>query len=77
MSPWMFGNEYVCTPALCRFGRIVGRDDVRLAKPDPEGWQLIDDGTPRQRYLFVGDSSNDEGAATALGIDYFTIRFFK
>ena len=58
------------------FTKIVTRNDVRLAKPHPEGWSMLDDGTPKDRYLFVGDSSNDEGAARALGIEYFEITFF-
>jgi HAD superfamily hydrolase (TIGR01509 family) len=59
------------------FTKLVAREDVRLAKPHPEGWQLLEDGTPRRQYLFVGDSSNDAGAAHALGIDYFEITYFK
>ncbi|PID30858.1 hypothetical protein CSA80_05105 [Candidatus Saccharibacteria bacterium] len=59
------------------FAKIVSRDDVRLAKPHTEGWALLEDGTPREQFLFVGDSSNDEGAARALGIDYFAITHFR
>ncbi len=59
------------------FTKLVGREDVRLAKPHPEGWQLLEDGTPREQFLFVGDSSNDAGAAKTLGIDYFEITHFK
>lgn len=59
------------------FARVVSRDDVRLAKPHPEGWELLEDSTPREQFLFVGDSSNDSRAAQALGIDYFEIAHFK
>ncbi|MGB4800319.1 MAG: HAD family hydrolase [Candidatus Saccharimonadales bacterium] len=59
------------------FTKIVAREDVRFTKPHPEGWQLLADATPRERFLFVGDSSNDELAAKALGITYYAIQFFK
>lgn len=32
------------------FVRLVTREDVRLAKPHPEGWQLIEDGTPSEQF---------------------------
>jgi FMN phosphatase YigB (HAD superfamily) len=50
------------------FSKVITRNDVRFAKPHPEGWSLLGGGTPRAQYLFVGDSSNDEGAAEALGL---------
>ncbi|QQS20235.1 HAD family hydrolase [Candidatus Saccharibacteria bacterium] len=59
------------------FNKLVTREDVRLAKPHPEGWMLLDDSTPREQFLFVGDSSNDAGAAQSLGIDFFEITYFK
>lgn len=61
-----------------RFDTIVSRNDVRLAKPNPEGWRLIWDGTsPLAHHLFVGDSNNDERVAAAIGIDYFQINHYK
>jgi len=58
------------------FRKIVTRDMVRYIKPNPDGFKLIDDGkTSIDRYLFVGDSSNDELAAKALGMDYFKVSF--
>ena len=58
------------------FSKVITRNDVRFAKPHPEGWSLLGGGTPRAQYLFVGDSSNDEGAAEALELDYYEITFF-
>jgi len=60
------------------FTKIVSREDVRLGKPDPEGWALIKQDTePLSSYLFIGDSDNDKQAAAHAGIDYFRIRYFK
>lgn len=56
---------------------IVARDDVRLLKPNPEGWQHIYGNESLGEYLLVGDSANDRGAAGAVGIDYFEIKHFK
>lgn len=58
------------------FKQIVSRDEVDYLKPDPDGFKLIDDGhTDIANYLFIGDSVNDEGAAKALGRDYFEVSF--
>lgn len=58
------------------FALIVSRNDVDYLKPNPDGFKLIDDGkTSIDQYLFIGDSSNDEGATKALGMDYFEVSF--
>lgn len=58
------------------FKLIVSRDDVDYLKPNPDGFKLIDDRkTSVDQYLFIGDSSNDEGATKALGMDYFEVSF--
>ena len=58
------------------FKLIVSRSDVDYLKPNPDGFKLIDDGkTNIDQYLFIGDSSNDEGATKALGMDYFEVSF--
>lgn len=58
------------------FHLIVSRGDVDYLKPNPDGFKFIDDRkTGIDRYLFIGDSSNDEGAAKALGMDYFEVSF--
>ena len=54
----------------------MSRSDVDYLKPNPDGFKLIDDGkTNIDQYLFIGDSSNDEGATKALGMDYFEVSF--
>ncbi len=59
------------------FDVMVTRDDVRLLKPNPEGWQHIHDDEPLEQYLLIGDSANDRGAAEAVGIEFFEITYFK
>lgn len=82
LSVWSANTRPTVERALLELGiqhyfdRVVTRNDVRLAKPDPEGWRLLDDGTPKPEYLFVGDSSNDENAAKAIGLDYYEVSFF-
>lgn len=81
-SIWSANSRKVINKALEDAGMdtciklIVGRDDVNYLKPDPDGFRLIDDGkTSIDQYLFVGDSSNDGGAAKALGMDFFKVAF--
>jgi len=58
------------------FKTIVSRDSSEFLKPDPSGFKNLHDGkTPMSNYLFVGDSSNDERAAKALGMDYLKVTF--
>ncbi len=59
------------------FDVIVARDDVRLIKPNAEGWRHIYGSELLGEYLFIGDSENDCGAAEAVGIDFFEIKHFK
>lgn len=59
-----------------RFEKVVSRDVVDILKPYPNGFELIHDKkTPIEAFLFVGDSTNDEGAAKALGMDFFKVSF--
>ena len=59
------------------FERVVTRNDVRLLKPNAEGFQLIrDPKVPLERYVLVGDSSSDRGAAKNAGIDFYYVDFF-
>ena len=54
------------------FGKIIARNDVLYAKPDPEGLGLIYNSRIQKRnYVFIGDSKNDLAAALAFGIDHF------
>jgi HAD superfamily hydrolase (TIGR01549 family) len=60
------------------FAKIVTRDDVHFLKPSPEGFGLIrDPSVSKDRYLLVGDSSHDRGAAEAAGIDFYHTDFFN
>jgi phosphoglycolate phosphatase len=60
------------------FDRIVGRNDVRRVKPSPEGFVLLrDPAVPLRQYLLIGDSSYDESAAQAAGIDFYKHDFFE
>lgn len=61
---------------LDKFKKIVTIEDVMYIKPNTEGFKYLYDGkTPLSQYLFVGDSGSDEGAARALGIDFFRVSF--
>lgn len=62
---------------LDMFSAFATRENVVRIKPNPEGWQHIYDGTPLEKWLFIGDSSNDRHAAAAVGIDYFNVTHFK
>lgn len=63
---------------LALFDHVVCREDTFLGKPDPEGLGLLGVSPPTVRqFLLVGDSSNDEAAARAVGMDFFPIFFFK
>ncbi len=83
MFVWSSNSEIIIVNALKKLGienhfkKIVSRSNARFAKPHPQGFELIDDGTPRKDYLFIGDSFSDSGAAKKLGIDFFKIDYFK
>ena len=51
------------------FDRVQGESPDYPRKPDPTGLNklLAELGVPAQRCVFVGDSSNDTGAARAAG----------
>jgi len=58
------------------FQAVVTREMVENIKPYTYGFKHIDDGkTAKEQYLFIGDSINDEGAASALGVDFFKVAF--
>lgn len=60
-----------------KFEKIVSRDDVSLIKPDPAGFDLLyKKDVPKDRYLMVGDSDADRGAAQAAGINFYRIDYF-
>ncbi len=57
------------------FETLVTKSDVRLTKPYPEGFSLIfnPDKHDKKDFLLIGDSHNDEGAAKAVGIDFYCV----
>lgn len=59
------------------FAHVVTMDKVTYIKPDPEGFRyILDPHIPKSRYLMVGDSASDQGAAAEAGIDYFQVHYF-
>jgi phosphoglycolate phosphatase-like HAD superfamily hydrolase len=58
-----------------RFQSIIGRDDVKEAKPDPEGLLRIIKlyGLPVKECLYIGNHETDEMAANAANIPYIDI----
>lgn len=60
-----------------KFRKVVSRDDVDFIKPDPDGFKyILSKDTSIDKYLFIGDSSSDEGAAKAVGMDFFKVNYF-
>lgn len=59
------------------FKQIITRDDTQYLKPNPEGFNLIKGFQEnKQSFLMVGDSSSDEEAAKAAGIDFLKCDYF-
>lgn len=64
--------------ALKKFSKIVSREDVKLLKPHPEGFDRIKVGNlPMSSYLLIGDSKSDKEAAEKLGIDFYLEDYFN
>ena len=59
------------------FTQLLTREDVKLGKPDPEGWEKFNLTVPLSACLMIGDSQNDELAAQSAGVAYFDIAHFK
>lgn len=55
---------------------IVGREDVRRLKPDPEGLHLVIEhfGTTADRCVMVGDTFHDVQSAAAAGVRSVVVR---
>lgn len=61
-----------------KFKKIVCREDVEFVKPEIDGFDLFHNKkTPKEKYLFIGDSMNDKLAAEKIGIDFYFVDFFK
>ena len=53
------------------FEKIAAQDNVPYTKPDPSGFDFLQDpAIPKSQYVMIGDSDNDEAAAQAAGIDF-------
>lgn len=59
------------------FTSIVSKDEVSFVKPNPEGFSLIEGfNTNASKCLMIGDSSSDQQAAEAAGIDFLLCNYF-
>lgn len=57
---------------LNKFQKLVTCEETKFLKPEIDGFKLIWDGkTPKENYLFVGDSQDDKIAAKRAGIDFY------
>jgi phosphoglycolate phosphatase len=78
---WTNNAREVTAVALERFGLlpvldlVVTRDEMRVLKPDPDGWRVIvaHFGAPREAVV-VGDSWVDGVAAQAAGVPFVAYR---
>lgn len=59
-----------------KFKMIVAADDNLFYKPDTTGIEKMITGDKKD-WLMIGDSENDQRGATALGIDFFLVDYFK
>lgn len=67
-------NKLEKTGIFDKFRAVVSRDKVVLAKPNLEGFEIIQTLTdiPVKDFIFVGDSRNtDQVAAKRIGMDFF------
>jgi len=55
------------------FAPIVGMDEVRRHKPDPEGLLQIVGGNPGAKVFYVGDTVDDARCARAAGVPFIGI----
>lgn len=63
---------------LYKFKKIVSREDVKLLKPEIDGFELLYDvKIPKENYLFIGDSKFDRIAAKKASIDFYFVDFFS
>lgn len=63
---------------LGKFNKIVGRLDLVLLKPEPEGFEKIcEPNISRDKYLMIGNSLADKEAAKRIGIDLFLVDYFN
>lgn len=59
---------------LDKFKKVISRDETFLLKPENEGFDYIyDSKIPKEKYLFIGNSETDKGAAEKSGIEFLNI----
>lgn len=59
------------------FSRVASQLEIMMLKPYADGFRyLAQSGVPKDRYLMIGNSDADKGAAKAAGIDYFHVDYF-
>jgi len=83
MSIWTSNTSRIVEKVLEEHGlssvftRVASQLEVTMLKPYTDGFRyLAQSGVPLARYLMIGNSSADEEAAKASGIDYFHIDYF-
>lgn len=60
------------------FDMIITRMDVDLLKPETDGFlKIYDPRIPKESYLMIGDSPDDQKAAESSGIDFYLENYFK
>lgn len=81
---WTSNSQNIARQALEKvdilnhFDKIVSCETVDQLKPEEEGFYKIwDKKTPKKKYLFIGDSKNDETAAKKAGLDFINIRTYE
>ena len=82
---WTSNTKKIIQDFLCKeniekaFVKIIAFEDVQFPKPDPEGFEKIYDRSiyMKNDYLMIGDSTSDEEAAKAAGIDYYQDNYFS
>ena len=64
--------------------QVISKDKVQLVKPEPDGFNLIQDWLQTKlqvapklsEFMMIGDSVADEGAAKNAGINFFKVKYF-
>ncbi len=79
---WSANSENTVKRALEQLGlsnyfkHIVGRESVKMQKPDPEGFSIIHSLKPnlaKESYIFIGNAPTDYQAAVRAGIEYINV----
>ncbi len=83
MYIWTSNTSKVAGKILVDYGladafvNIASQLEVRLLKPEPDGFAYLrEQNVPLSEYLMIGNSAADQRAAAAAGIDFFHIDYF-